>query len=122
MSYNFYKILHIVSVLGVFASLGAVSYHALNGGARAGARGRAIVSGLHGGGLLLVLVAGFGLAARLELMSGLPGWVYAKLAIWLVAGALLAVPYRKPAAAGAILMLLPVLGLLAAWLAIAKPF
>jgi hypothetical protein len=122
MSYNFYKILHIAAVLGVFASLGAVAFHALNGGNRLGSTGRRLVAALHGGGLLLVLVAGFGLLARLDLATAWPGWVWAKLGVWLVAGALVSVPYRKPALARPVLVALPLLGLAAAWLAIAKPF
>jgi hypothetical protein len=122
MSYNFYKILHIAAVLGVFASLGAVAFHALNGGSRLGSTGRGLVAALHGGGLLLALVAGFGLLARLDLAPAWPGWVWAKLAIWLVVGGLAAVPYRRPDLARPVLLLLPLLGLAAAWLAIAKPF
>lgn len=122
MSYNFYKILHIAAVLGIFTSLGATCFHAMNGGSRTGSTGRAIISTLHAAGLLLALVAGFGLLARLEMISSWPGWVYAKLAIWLLVGALAAVPYRKPELARPVLLLLPLLGLAAAWLAIAKPF
>lgn len=121
MSYEFYKVLHIAAVIGVFVSLGAVCFHALNGGQRGGP-GRGLVAALHGGGLLLALVGGFGLLARLGLASGWPGWVWAKLALWLLLGALAAVPYRRPALARPVLLTLPVLGLAAAWLAILKPF
>lgn len=122
MSYEFYKILHVAAILGIFAALGATAFHAMNGGTRVSSTGRGIVAALHGAGLLLALVAGFGLLARLELISAWPGWVWAKLMIWLVIGAAAGVPYRRPDLARHVLLLLPLLGLAAAWLAIAKPF
>lgn len=122
MSYDFYKILHLAAVLAVFAALGGACLHAMNGGGQGKGGARTLVTALHGTGLLLALVAGFGLLARLDLFSGWPGWVWAKLAIWLVAGAYLTVPYRRPSLARPMLLALPFLGLAAAWLAIAKPF
>lgn len=120
IGYTTYKILHLVAVLGLFAAVGGVAVYAANGGSKQeNAAGKA-VSILHGAGLLLILVSGFGLLARLDLSLG--GWAIGKLVVWLVAGALLAVPYRSPAAARAVLWLLPALGGVAAWLAISKPF
>lgn len=122
MSYEIYKILHLAAIIGVFVSLGATCYHAMNGGQRTSGTGRAIVGALHGGGLLLALVAGFGLLARLSLIGGWPGWVWTKLVLWVLLGILVAVPYRRPSLAKPILLALPALGLTAAWLAILKPF
>jgi hypothetical protein len=123
ISYEVYKVLHLLGVVCVFAALGGVAVHAANGGQRQGNTLRRVVSALHGLGLLVILIAGFGLLARLELVAGgLPMWVYGKLALWLVAGALLVIPYRRPAAARGTLMFgLPLLGAIAAWLAIYKP-
>jgi hypothetical protein len=123
ISYEAYKVLHLLGVVCVFAALGGVAVHAGNGGQRQGNALRRVISGLHGLGLLVIIVAGFGLLARLELVSaGLPMWAYGKLALWLVAGALLAIPYRRPAAARGTLMIgLPLLGAIAAWLAVYKP-
>ena len=122
MSYEFYKILHLAAIIGVFVSLGATCYHAMNGGQRSGSTGRGLVAALHGGGVLLALVAGFGLLARLDLMGAWPGWVWAKLTLWLLLAGLIVVPYRRPSLAKPVLLALPVLGLAAAWLAILKPF
>jgi hypothetical protein len=123
ISYEAYKVLHLLGVVCVIAALGGVAVHAGNGGQRQGNALRRVISALHGLGLLVILVAGFGLLARLDLVSGgLPMWVYGKLALWLVAGALLAIPYRRPAAARGTLMIgLPLLGAIAAWLAVYKP-
>lgn len=122
MSYMFYKILHVAAALSVFGMMGAVCLHVMNGGTREQGAGRALVGAMHGISLLLVLVAGFGLLARLNIITGWPGWVWAKLGIWLLVGAWIVVPYRRPALARPMLIVLPFLGLAAAWLALTKPF
>ena len=123
ISFEAYKVLHLIGVVAVFAALGGVAVHAGNGGSRPENTLRRVISALHGLGLIVILIAGFGMIARLDLFrGGLPAWVYGKLAVWLAAGALLAIPYRRPAAARGILMIgLPLLGAIAAWLAIYKP-
>jgi hypothetical protein len=123
MPAEFYKVLHIVGLVMVFVSLGAMALHAVNGGTRASNQARGLVAGTHGIGLLVILVSGFGMAGKLGLMAGgMPGWILAKLGVWLLVGGLLAVLMRMPQAARAVWFLLPVLGGLAAWLAIYKPF
>jgi len=77
----------------------------------------------HGLGVLLALTGGFGLLARLELAEeGLPGWIWAKLLLWVTLGGLVALPYRRSALARPVLFLLPLLGFLGALLANYKPF
>jgi len=122
MSYLFYKILHVTAALTVFGMLGGVCLHVMNGGTREQGAGRALVMTVHGLGLLLVLVGGFGLLARLNIITDWPGWVWGKLVIWLLAGAWVALVYRRPTLARPMLILLPFLGLAVSWLAIAKPF
>lgn len=122
MSYTFYKILHVAAALAIFAALGGACIQAMNGGRQEGAVGRGMAKVMHGIGLLLSLVAGFGLLARLGIATGWPGWVWGKLVLWLVIGGLIALPYRRPTLAKPVLLALPLLGLAAAWLAIAKPF
>ncbi|MGH7561515.1 MAG: hypothetical protein ACRENB_10890 [Gemmatimonadales bacterium] len=123
ISYELYKVIHLTGVVAVIAALGGVAVHAINGGTRESNAARRFVAVLHGLGLLVVLVAGFGLLARLDLMTGgLPLWVYGKLAVWVLAVILLVLPYRRPSLArGTLLLGLPLLGLLAAWLAVYKP-
>lgn len=121
MSYEFYKILHITGILMVFSGLAGLVGMKLNG-TELSPRGRRLFALFHGVGLLIVLVAGFGLAARLQLMASLPGWVWGKLVVWLLLGGGLTLA-KKRGQVGAPLMILFVgLGLTAAWLAIAKPF
>jgi len=123
ISYEAYKVLHLMSVLALFAVLGGVAVHAMNGGTRQTNAARRIVAALHGTALLVALIAGFGLMARLDLMrGGIPLWVWGKLVIWLIAMLLLTLPYRRPALARPLLLFgLPLLGAAAAWLAVYKP-
>ena len=94
MSYEFYETLHIISIIMVFIALGAVFIQKLNSDEKQ-YQGKTLISILHGIGMLLLLVAGFGLAAKKQL--GMPGWVYIKLVIWLLLGALYGVAQRRPA-------------------------
>ena len=123
ISYELYKVIHLVGVLVLFSVLGGAMVHAINSGTPATNAARRSITVLHGTGLLIILVAGFGLVARLDLLSGgVPGWVIGKLVIWLLAGILLTVPRQKPALARPILLLgLPILAAAAAWLAVYKP-
>ena len=122
MPYAAYKVLHVFSVLLTFTVLGGLALHAANGGNRESNAHRKLTGALHGIGLLMILVGGFGLLARLGVSGSFPGWVWAKLALWLVVGAAAAVIKRSPALSKALLWLLPVLGGVGAWLAIYKPF
>lgn len=124
ISYAVYRLLHFIGIFLVLTALGGLALHAGSGGTRATSRARGMIAALHGIGVLLILVAGFGLLARLGIMhgAGFPGWIWAKLAIWLVIGAWMALPYRFPALARASLLVVPALGAVAAYLAIFKPF
>jgi hypothetical protein len=126
ISYSAYRVIHLV---GIFLLLVVLGGAARAGRAAAGdttreaVRARRLAAGLHGLALFIVLLGGFGLLARLGIVHGTewPGWVWAKVVIWLVAGGLIVVPRRKPGWGAALLFVLPLLGGLAAWLAIFKP-
>jgi hypothetical protein len=117
MSYEFYKILHVTAVILLFTSLGTLAATAGSDKPRFAKLG----SIAHGIALTVVLVAGFGLLARLQLMASIPIWVWLKIGLWL-ALALIVIPLRrKPEWATALWLLVPVIGGLAAWAAIWKP-
>lgn len=115
-----YKLLHLLGVFMVFASLGGRTIHAVNGGDKSSDRSRALVSATHGLGMLLSL--GGGLAMLHAGGMGMPGWVHVKLTIWLILGVAIAIPNRMPQLGKPLWVLLPLLGAVAAWLAAAKPF
>lgn len=116
MSYEFYKILHLTGLVALFASLGALAVLPAD-------RRRPFMA-IHGGAALLMLVAGFGLLARLGIMHNLKEagiWVYAKIIIWLLLGAMPVVLKRKPDLATSMLGVAVLLGAAAAFFAIMKP-
>ncbi len=122
MSYTTYKILHLFAVLFVFLSLGGLTLRAMDRGDKGKSPARRLAGMTHGIALLLVLVSGFGLLARLGVEHDwlFPPWVWGKLAIWLILG--LSVAWiRKKDWHRALWWLLPVLGGLAAALALLKP-
>lgn len=116
MSYEFYKVLHVVGIILVFMTLGASVLHAANGGTREHNPSRKLVAALNGTGLLLIIVAGFGMLARKYSMSaGLPPWLHPKLLVWLLIAASPTLLARKPGSAKAMFFVLPLLGAVAAW-------
>jgi hypothetical protein len=123
MPYAVYKLIHLLGIFMVLTALAVNSFHVLRGGGRADLPGRRGVSAAHGIGMLLVLIGGFGMMARLGIVHGMPpGWVLAKLVVWLLLGAALTVPYRARGSARAVLLAVPLLGVLAAYFALYKPF
>jgi hypothetical protein len=122
MPFAVYKVVHVFAVLLVVSALAGAAIHAANGGSREASTTRRLVTATHGLGLLLLLVAGFGMLARLDLPVTAYGWIGAKVVIWLALGGLLVLPYRRPATARVVFLLVPVLGALAALLALTKPF
>jgi hypothetical protein len=120
----FYKNLHLFGLFLAFASLGGVAIHAANGGTKAASGTRMLTASVFGLGMLFAMAGGFGQAARLGLTSTsvFPGWLWMKLALWVVVAVLSILPYRIPALAKPVYLLVPVLGGLAAYLAIYHPF
>src|SRR6187399_2242513 len=105
MSPVFYHIVHVVGLIMLFVGIGGM----LSGDPNA--RRRAMM--FHGIGLIVLLVAGFGLIAKLQLPYTSP-FIIAKAVIWLVLGALPAFAKRMSAPAVAVIAI--VLGACAAYL------
>lgn len=120
MPYELYRLIHFAGIFLTFLALGGLTLRAITGGGDA-PLARKIALASHGFGLLLVLLGGFGMLARLGPHVGMGPWVWLKLVLWLVFGVAVVVPKRLPKASVALWALLPVLGLLAAWAAQAKP-
>lgn len=118
MSALFYQILHIFGVLMVFVALGGLTLQAVSG-STPDARTRKFAAMFHGLGLVIVLVSGFGLLAKLGI-PGFPLWVWLKVGIWLLVGGLIALIRRMPQYATLFWFSLPILGGLAATIALYK--
>lgn len=116
MSYPFYKLLHLVGVILAFLSLGALIAAARSGHVES----RRLALRTHGLALLLILVSGFGILAKLSL--GFPAWVLVKIVIWALLGGVIVLIRRQPQSSTLWWVLLPVLGAAAAYLGLFKPF
>jgi len=110
MDYSTYKIIHLTGI--AVLSLGV-------GGMMAGGANRKIFSILQGIGLLVMLVSGFGLLAKLHL--GFPHFAIAKTILWLVIGAMPIIlrRLRVPVLAGIVISV--TLVAIMAWLGVMKP-
>ena len=119
LSYQVYKILHLVSLFGVFMCLGALIVHRMNGGDK-DFPARKWVMMSFGIFMFLVLTGGFGLLARIGV--GMQPWVYAKMVLWLLVGGYLSVIVRKPEWARVSWFVLLLFGATGAYVALYKPF
>lgn len=121
MPYEFYKVIHLTGLFMVFSGIGAYFVSAIGGAGRQ-FPGKRFAGMLHGVGLALALVSGFGLLARLGVIGSWPGWVYFKLVIWLVLGGIIVLAWRRPQWSKATWLVTLLLGAVAAYLARYKPF
>lgn len=119
-SHPFYNVVHVVGLLFLMSGLGGLAI--LGATAQRPAGLRRLVLAFHGAGAFLLLLGGFGMLARLGIVDAWPGWVWGKLVVWGALAVAAVVPLRYPRAATMMLLLLPVLGGIAVWLAVFKPF
>jgi hypothetical protein len=124
-SYLVLKTIHLAGVFLVLIGVAGLAVHAANGGGKRENAVYGVLAGLHGLGLLLVLLCGG--AMLMPLMRSpvppSPAWLTAKLVIWILFAGAAAVPYRWPRLARPMLAFgLPALGALAAVVAVLKPF
>ncbi|MCW1885929.1 hypothetical protein OKA04_14415 [Luteolibacter flavescens] len=112
------KTLHLAGALGVFTAMGAII-------AASGENTKKWANILHGVSLMLLLLIG------LHMLFGPPfkwatnapgGWWHAKIVLWLVLGAAPALAKRKVMPAPALLGVVLLSGIGAAYLGLAKPF
>lgn len=120
MSIEFYKLLHVLGILMLFSGLVGL-WGTYASGSAPNKFLRVALSITHGIGMLLLMISGFGLAAKLGLTSGLPLWLYLKMAIWLALGGSMVLAKRKALWGPRLIGLWVTLGGLAAYLALFKP-
>ena len=117
MDLQIYRIVHLFGLSLVLLSLGGIMVHAMNGGTKASNSFRKGAVITHGVGLLLVLVAGFGMLHKVPVAHD-TGWMLGKMAIWLVLGGAVAFAYKSREAAKILFFVVPVLVLLGAVMAL----
>ena len=124
MSYGVYKLIHLLGIFSLIVALAGMAAHAAAGHAKKSNPSHRTLLAFHGVGALLALTGGFGLLARINVQHGemFAGWVWGKILLWIILGGMVAFPYRSQGAARLLLVLLPALGTVGAFLAIYKPF
>lgn len=111
-----YKWLHLIGVFLILFSFGGLIFRAAVGVDHATFSKRKL-SIAHGIGMLLSLVGGFGMLARLGITNGdWPSWVSTKFGIWLSLGFLIAPVNRAPGRAATWWWLILLLAISAAYL------
>jgi hypothetical protein len=116
LSLSFYKVLHLFGIMLMFSALGAVI--AATVGGEEAPRLKKLSGMAQGIALVIILVGGFGLLARQGFTGSWPLWVWLKLTIWVILGGATILVRKAGARAGWLLVLLPVLGAVSAWLAL----
>lgn len=106
-----YHILHIVGLILVFIGFGALLS---SEGAKSSMK-------WHGTGLLISLVSGFGMLAKMGIMGAMPVWVYIKLGLWLVLGGLPILAKRRVVKPVVVVVVAAMIGACMGYLGYMKP-
>ncbi len=105
-----YKVLHLTGVIALFTSLGTVI-----SGSCEDCRKKATI--MHGVSLVLILISGFGMIAKLY-QNKFAGWMIAKVVIWLLLGAVIVLSKRQLLPKPVLTIGVIVLGAIAAYLGV----
>lgn len=95
LSYEIYKFIHLIGLALLAFCLGAFCLQMLSGRSRDFTHRKLLTIG-HGVALTLMLVAGFGMMARLGIVGTWPKWIVIKVAVFLILGGIIAIMRRKP--------------------------
>lgn len=115
MDFTFYKLLHMIGLVSLFLGIGGmISY------SKGTSPFKGLIGAFHGIGLVLILVGGFGISAKLH--YGFPTWMIIKLVIWVALAAMIPLAKREVLKGAALWSVVLILGTLAAYLGIMKPF
>lgn len=111
MSLQTYHILHLVGLILVFIGFGSLL----------SVEGAKSAMKWHGTGLLISLVSGFGMLAKMGIMGAMPKWVWIKIGLWLVLGVLPVLAKRRVIAAPLVVLMAVIVGAGMATLGYLKP-
>lgn len=112
MSLQVYHILHLLGLMLVFVGFGSLL----------STEGAKSAMKWHGIGLVVSLVSGFGMLAKLGIFKDMPTWVWIKIGLWLVLGFLPVLAKRRVLSAHIVVLLGVLIGVGMAWLGYLKPF
>jgi hypothetical protein len=111
MPVHIYQILHVTGIIMLFMGYGALLARSLASSDNVAVR--KLGSMTSGIGLLLILIAGFGMISKLGHSFTAP-WLIVKMVIWLALGAIIVLINRKPTLAKALWWSILALGTIAA--------
>ncbi|MCP5536403.1 MAG: hypothetical protein H7A51_09240 [Akkermansiaceae bacterium] len=118
MNYEIYRLIHFAGLFTLFFAFGSLF------AGKASTKGAAIG---HGIGLMLILLGGFGMQAKLKAAyiithgSSFPTWLILKIVIWVILGGALVLAKRRIIQGAPAWILIIALGLASAYLAYNKP-
>ncbi len=116
MPHTFYLVLHVAGLVLLTLSLGGMIAQRQ---ASVDSRPKILLV-FHGLGLFLLLLAGFGMLARLSIGFPWPLWIWVKVTLWLLLGAFPSLSKRFDAGLG--WYITAILLVLAAAMGVLKPF
>lgn len=112
MSLETYHFLHLIGLILVFVGFGGLLS---SEGAKKSMK-------WHGIGLVISLVSGFGMLAKMGIMGAMPVWVWIKIALWLVLGFLPVLSKRRVLAAPVVVLIAILAGVALAYIGYTHKF
>ena len=112
MSLQFYHYLHLIGLILVFIGFGGLL----------SSEGAKKAMKWHGIGLVISLVSGFGMLAKMGIMGAMPVWVWIKLALWLVLGFLPVLAKRRVLAPQLVVVIAILVGAVLAYIGYSYKF
>jgi len=123
MDYLAIKIFHYAGIMLLFMGLGGMVFASYVGFGTEKKKLRRAAAILHGVGLMLILISGFAMLSKLNLMHGdPPNWAKAKFGIFLIMGFSISLAARWSRGIWILIVGWTLLGAAAAYLALYKPF
>ena len=111
MPLQYYHLAHLVGLICIFIGFGCL----LN------SENTKTAMKWHGTGLLISIITGFGMLAKLGLMKAFPVWAIIKLALWLVLGVLPVLAKRRVLSSKIVVIIAALVGATLAFLGYMKP-
>lgn len=117
-SHATYKVIHLLGIFLLFSGMGGLWAVAVSSSETFRTSIRRLAIAAHGAGMLLILVAGFGMMARLQISHSWPLWIWIKVVIWVLLAGYPVLLKRQQKPSGILFFLAPVLGAVAAYAAL----
>jgi hypothetical protein len=118
LSHTTYKVIHLLGIFLLVCGLGGLWAMAASATEESRRAARKLILATHGAAMFLILFAGFGMLARLGISGSWPLWIWIKIGIWVLLGALPVALRRLNQPIGALFYLTPILAAIAAWAAL----